>query len=455
MKTIFNIRTTGALLWCFVMQIAPGTSGLHAARPAEPVKAAKPSQPAQVSHYAPKARTVILVYLDGGPSQTDTFDPKPKAGKDYCGNYRKPIDTNVPGIQIGEKLPMLAAIADKYAIIRSMTHGSGAHETGHYLMITGDMSKGPVVYPAFGAVIAYEMRDKYNRDIPPYVSVVQASSRFNEAGFLGPQYKSFDTGGAPESSFYSVEGIVNKGVTDEELRSRRELLYKLDAMAQNVPQTEEVKEIDRFRDKTYSLILGPSREVFDLSKESDSVRNRYGRTRFGQSCLVARRLAEYGVPMINVRFTGWDTHKEHFARMDERLADLDRGLSALLEDLDSRGLLDSTIVLCGGEFGRTPRIMWEPPWNGGRGHFGAAFSYLVAGGGFKGGVVVGETDPKGEKVVSRPVYPCDLIGSVYTLMGIDPHGTLPHPRLGDIPMLPTLGRENLSGGILTEIINSK
>ncbi len=416
---------------------------------------AKAAESASKTGLAAPARTVILIYLDGGPSHTDMFDPKPKAGRDVTGPYRTPAQTNVEGIQIGEKLPRLAAMADKYSIIRSMTHGSGAHETAHYMMITGDMTKGEVVYPTFGSVIAYEYRDKYKGDIPAFITLTQASTRFSEAGFLGAQYKSLDTGGAPESAFFSVEGVVSRGVSDDELKARRSLLYSLEAQGKAMPETKDINEIDQFRDKTYNLVLGPSREVFDLSKEPDEVRDRYGRTRFGQSCLAARRLAEYGVPVITVRFTGWDTHKEHFARMDERLDELDKGVSSLISDLERLGLLDETVILCGGEFGRTPRVMWEPPWNGGRGHWGDAFSYLVAGGGFKGGKVIGETDFRGEKVVSRPVYPCDLIGSVYTLMGIDPYGTLPHPRLGAIPKLPSLVDGKKSGGMLTEIMKVK
>ncbi len=153
-----------------------------------------------------------------------------------------------------------------------------------------------------------------------------------------------------------------------------------------------------------------------------------------------------------VRFRGWDTHKEHFKRMDQRLDELDAGVSSLILDLEKDGLLDSTIVVVGGEFGRTPLIAFGPPWNGGRGHYGAAFSYLVAGGGFEGGRVVGETDAKGEQVVSRKIYPADLWASVYTLMGIDPLGTVDHPVFGPIPMLPSYGKEGQSNGMLTEIM---
>ena len=330
---------------------------------------------------AQRAKSVILIYLDGGPAQTETFDPKPAAGRNYYGNYKGVCKTNVEGIEIGEKLPLLATMADKYSLIRSMTHGSNAHETGHYAMITGDTSKSAIVYPSFGAVISYMKKDTYKGVLPCYISVTSANSRFNEGGFLGNEYKSFDTGGKPESSEFEVEGIVNKFVDKERLNQRMALLDGFESQLNK-------KELDSLRATNMEFIWGESREVFNLKNEPDSVRKRYGNSRLGQSCLVARRLVEAGVPFVNVRTTGWDTHKKHFQRMNTMLPDLDRSVSALLADLDARGLLDSTIVLLGGEFGRTPKVLWEAPWNGGRAHFGRTFSYLVAGGGFVGGKVV-------------------------------------------------------------------
>ena len=395
---------------------------------------------------AQRAKSVILIYLDGGPAQTETFDPKPAAGRNYYGNYKGVCKTNVEGIEIGEKLPLLATMADKYSLIRSMTHGSNAHETGHYAMITGDTSKSAIVYPSFGAVISYMKKDTYKGVLPCYISVTSANSRFNEGGFLGNEYKSFDTGGKPESSEFEVEGIVNKFVDKERLNQRMALLDGFESQLNK-------KELDSLRATNMEFIWGESREVFNLKNEPDSVRKRYGNSRLGQSCLVARRLVEAGVPFVNVRTTGWDTHKKHFQRMNTMLPDLDRSVSALLADLDARGLLDSTIVLLGGEFGRTPKVLWEAPWNGGRAHFGRTFSYLVAGGGFVGGKVVGATDKTGENVTERPVRPCDLIGTIYLLMGIDPYGTLPHVSEGDLPILPSLLEKGKSEGLLYEIID--
>ena len=399
---------------------------------------------------AQRARSVILVYLDGGPAQTDTFDPKPDTSRDYYGNFKRVAQTNVEGIYIGEKLPLLAGMADKYSLVRSLTHGVNAHETGHYAMITGDLSGGSVVYPSYGSVISYMKKDTYKGILPSYISVTSANSRFNEGGFLGNQYKSFDTGGKPEARLYEVEGVMNKYVTKERLDDRMALLDKFEKL----PMDKQL--IDSLRAVNMEFMWGESREVFNLADEPDSLRERYGMTRLGQSCLMARRLVEAGVPFINVRTTGWDTHKKHFQFMNNMLPDLDKALSALLADLDEKGLLDSTIVLCGGEFGRTPKVLWEAPWNGGRAHYGKAFSYLVAGGGFKGGMVLGATDRTGENVAERPVYPCDLIGTIYLLMGIDPYGTLPHEvSESHLPILPSLLNKEQSNGLLYEIIDVK
>jgi uncharacterized protein (DUF1501 family) len=204
--------------------------------------------------------------------------------------------------------------------------------------------------------------------------------------------------------------------------------------------------------EAYDLILGDAGKVFDLTQEKPEVRDKYGRTTFGQSCLLARRLVEKGVPYVTINYGGWDTHKAHFQAMQRKLPELDKGLASLLEELAQRGLLGTTIVWCCGEFGRTPKINWAPPWNGGRDHYGKVFSVLVAGGGFKGGCVVGSSTERGEEVKERPVYPVDLLGSMYVLLGIDPAARLPHP-LGEVAtVLPTNSEKVRSGGLLKEIM---
>ena len=204
--------------------------------------------------------------------------------------------------------------------------------------------------------------------------------------------------------------------------------------------------------EAYDLILGDAGKVFELAQEPDALRERYGRTTFGQSCLLARRLVERGVPYITINYRGWDTHKQHFQAMRRKLPELDRGLATLLQDLSERGLLESTIVWCGGEFGRTPKVQWEPPWNGGRGHWGKVFSTLLAGGGFKGGHVVGASDDRGYDVAERPVHPSDVLGAIYELLGIDPAAALPHPQGLDVAVMPSAAERPVTGARLKEIL---
>jgi hypothetical protein len=385
-----------------------------------------------------KARSVIQLWMAGGPTQTDTFDPKPQAGEDFTGPFRGALATNVTGIQVSTLLPQLAKVADKYSIVRSMTHGNNAHETAAYIMQTGTMPTAELVYPAMGAIVA--LKKAYKGDLPPYITLTNPLGRFSEAGFLGNNFKTFAPGGDPNNPNFRVQGLaLPRGMTGQRIEERRTLLQSLDAL-------------DEFQQKAYSLILGDARKAFDLSQETDATRDRYGRTEYGQSCLLARRLVEAGVPFITVNDRGWDTHKDNFAAMRRKLPIQDTAVSALLTDLAQRGLLDSTIVTWYGEFGRSPRVANEAPWFGGRHHWGQAFSAVVAGGGFKGGAVVGATDARGETVRDRPVYPWDLAASIYRLLGIDPKGKLPH-RQGCVAYVSPLANGAVqSGGLLQEIM---
>jgi hypothetical protein len=398
----------------------------------------------------PKAKSVIQIWMWGGPSHLDTFDPKPNAGYDYCGPLNKPISTNVGGIQIGELLPLLAQQADKYSIIRSMTHGNNGHETASYIVQTGH-KPGRLVYPCIGAVVSrFKGYDSgYKGLVPPYVVLTQAQGRFSEAGFLGPLYKPFATGGDPNRSVFEVEGIVARGISDDRQRKRRQLLHDLDSLGKYMSNNTHFKKLDKAEKNAYDIMFGEGKKLFDLTTEKDEVRDKYGRNKFGQSCLMARRLVEQGVPYITINYNGWDTHKQHFETMRRKLPELDAGFATLLEDLSERGLLDSTIVWWSGEFGRGPKVQWNAPWNGGRSHYGKCFSAVVAGGGFKGGHVVGASDEKGMEVADRPVYPEDLLGSMYELLGIDPDGPLPNPRGMDLKVMP---QTEESGGRLKEIV---
>jgi hypothetical protein len=390
----------------------------------------------------------------GGPSHLDTFDPKPEAGNDYCGPLNKPIATNVDGIRICELLPLLAKQADKYSIIRSMTHGVNAHETASYIVQTGRMPGDKQVYPCVGAVVSlFKGYDAgYSGLIPPYVVLTDLQGRFSEAGFLGSRYKPFATGGDPARNPFVVEGVVAQGITEKRQQNRRDLLHNLNMLDHVMKDDPQLAASEQCEKQAYELILGDGAKVFDLTQENSEVREQYGKSTFGQSCLMARRLVERGVPYVTINYKGWDTHKQHFQAMRRMLPEMDKGMATLLQDLSDRGLLDSTIIWWSGEFGRTPKVQWEPPWNGGRNHYGNVFSAVVAGGGFKGGHVVGASDAKGEEVKERPVYPVDLIAGMYELLGIDPGAKLPHPQGLTFSVLPSAGEGISSGGRLKEIM---
>jgi len=400
-----------------------------------------------------KIKSVIQIFLWGGMSHNDAWDPKPGTGYDYLGKFDKFIPTNVKGIQLGALFPKLAEQADKYSLIRSMTHGINGHETAAYLMQTGHKPGGRLAYPSVGAIFTYFKKKQYKGLLPPYIVMLRAAGRFSEEGFLGPGYKPFATGGDPNADRFEVQGIVNRGINDARQKARRELLDKMNTMGYGLADVPEMTAAETAKKKAYGLILGKGKEVFNLNNESTVIRDRYGRNTFGQECLAARRMVEAGVPYITVSFPGgWDTHANHFPTMLRQCPPLDQGLATLLADLSDRGLLDSTLVWCTGEFGRTPKISWEPPWNGGRHHYGAVFTVLVAGGGFKGGRIVGSSDEKGEKVKERPVYPADLLGSFYLLAGIDAAAKLPHPLGFDARVLDAEKEGMKSTGLLEEIM---
>ena len=300
-----------------------------------------------------------------------------------------------------------------------------------------DTNQGESFSPSAGAVVSLfkGYANGYEGLVPPYIVLTQAQGRFSEAGFLGQAYKPFATGGDPNQKRFAVEGIVAQGISDKRQLGRRKLLHDLDSLGKAVPGSEAFRKLEECEENAYELMFGKARDVFDLSTEKDELRDRYGRNTFGQSCLMARRLVESGVPYVTINYKGWDTHKQHFQIMNRKLPELDKGMATLLQDLTDRGLLDSTIVWWGGEFGRTPKVQWNPPWNGGRGHFGACFSSVVAGGGFTGGRVVGASDEKGMEVADRPVHPRDLLAGIYELMGIDPHGPLPNSSGHDVTVL--------------------
>ncbi|MBF0196604.1 MAG: DUF1501 domain-containing protein [Planctomycetes bacterium] len=400
-----------------------------------------------------RAKSVIQIWLWGGACHLDTFDPKPEAGPEYAGPFTHSLKTNVPGIHINPKFPLLAKQAHRYSLIRSMTHGNNSHETASYMVQTGHPAGGKLVHPCLGAVLSHHTQSQsgYSLGLPPYIVMTKAQGRFSEAGFLGNKHKPFATGGNPAASVFAVDGIISPGITEKRQKARLDLLQKNDQLAHFLNQNATVGQNLKARQEAYDFCFGDLGNVFNPKMEKEATREAYGTQTFGQSCLVARRLVEAGVPYVTINFTGWDTHKKHFEAMNTKLPQLDQGVAMLLQDLDERGLLQDTIVWVGGEFGRTPKIQQLAPWNGGRSHFGAVFSTLIAGGGFQSGQIVGATDARGMEVADRPVSPWDFMGSLYTRLGIDPSGSIPHPYGYSVPLKPD-HKYKQSGGFLHEIM---
>lgn len=385
------------------------------------------------------AKSVIEIWLWGGPSQLETFDPKPDAPKDY-NDGMKTVKTK-SGFELHEWMVELAKCSDLYSIIRSMTHPYFGHETATYLMQTGRNPGGGVTFPALGALIS-SSRVKgpglkknsvqsgmlYEGELPPFVIMTSAKGRFSEVGFLGEAYAPLVTGGRASAKQFDVDGIVAPGgLTKKQILERFERCARIDRL----PPDDEFEAAGA---AARNIILGRAAETFDLSREKDALRKRYGvtagggYTEIGQQLLAARRLVEYGVPYISINYGGWDSHKQHFTTMKRPSAEMDQAVAALLQDLKEHDLLDSTIVWVSGEFGRVPKIDRQPPWNNGRNHFPRCFSALVAGGGFKGGCVVGKSDETTDHVKERPVTPQDFLGSIMELAGVDPDDRLPNPK---------------------------
>jgi hypothetical protein len=374
------------------------------------------------------AQHVIEIWQWGGPCQLETFDPKPDAPFDY-NNGLKSIRTNA-GFEGHEWLPELAKCADLYSVVRTLTHPFPGHEKATYIMQTGRTAGGGVTYPAIGAIVASMKRKNYEGDLPPFVILTEAKGRFSEVGFLGEAYAPLVTGGDPNASKFIVDGIVPPGgLTKAQIEERFARSGRINRVALD-PEFEAAGLAAR------RIIEGPAAETFDLSREDKKVRERYGRTRIGQQLLSARRLVEYGVPYVSVNYNGWDSHKKHFETMRRPTAQMDQAVSALLIDLKEKGLLDKTIVWMCGEFGRVPKIDRQAPWIGGRNHFPRCFSALVAGGGFKGGQVVGVSDETTDHVKERPVTPVDFLGSICELAGIDPDDRLPNPKGFKLNVMP-------------------
>jgi hypothetical protein len=378
-----------------------------------------------------KQRAIILVWLWGGPAQLDTWDTKPDAPIEYRGPF-SPIKTNVPGIEICELFPHLAQQADKYAVIRSLRHNENDHGIAGCIGLTGKAPVGSRALPHLGAIVS-RVKETQSSLIPFMVigSRLQQGHRLilgEGGGTLGGAYDPFRIEFDAEKGVHARDLVLPETVSTERYKKRVALLRQFDPLIGHFRSSTEAAAVDKFYEEAFSLTTGgKATQVLNLDKEPAKVRDHYGRTRFGQSCLLARRLVEAGVPFVQVNWSahveaeedagdgGWDHHYRNFEIMQERYGwVLDYALAALLEDLDQRGLLESTVVLAVGEFGRTPKINASA----GRDHWPACYAALIAGGGIKGGQVVGASDKHAAEPVERPLTPADLSATVLERVGI-------------------------------------
>jgi hypothetical protein len=360
------------------------------------------------------ADSVILIWMAGGPSHMDTWDVKPNAPLEIRGEVQ-PIDTNVKGVQIAGYFPQTAKQMDKICVVRSMTSPAAAHEIGTHYMLTGYLPLPGFAVPSYGAVASKLLGPR--SALPPYISVQQPGTEMG-AGFLGAALNPFCPGGDPASGDFQVRDLeLPGGMTKEKLEVRKSLRETIDNTFKDYEKGNDTpKAVDSFYDRAYTLLSSQeARAAFDLKKEKEETRNAYGRSSFGQSLLLSRRLVETGVRFVTVTIGGWDMHSNVHGAMSGTAPQFDQAYAAFIADMAQRGLLQRTMVIVMGEFGRTPIINKD----GGRDHHPRVFSTLLAGGGIKGGTVVGSSDSKGMEPASDPVKPEDLAATIYQSLGLD------------------------------------
>lgn len=364
-----------------------------------------------------RAKSVLLVFLGGGLSHHDSFDLKPESPADVRGPYDS-IDTVVSGLRIGELLPRMSRVMDRLTLVRSGAHNNDHHETATNWVLSGRFGTPFGDFPALGAVAAHELG--FHGKLPPYVAVPRNPSFTWELGrsaFLGGRYESFKAGD-PSQAGYRVRDLAAAEPLDAtRLGRRRAMLDTVDRLARQVEGNDQLQAYDQFQRRAAEMVLSTeAREGFAMEQEADSLRDRYGRHTFGQSCLLARRLIERGTRFVTVNYGGWDHHSKIFPALDKKLPEFDQGFSALIEDMDQRGLLNDHLVVVMGEFGRTPKINKDA----GRDHWGPAASLLFAGAGVARGRVIGATDRDGAQVIDAPIRPADVASTILQSLGIDP-----------------------------------
>jgi hypothetical protein len=396
----------------------------------------------------------IILFLVGAPSQLDTWDPKPGAPDNVRGPF-KPIKTNVPGMEICEHFPLMARMADRYALVRSVYHKAAPiHETGHQMMQTGYLFRGGQEHPHYGSVVS-QLRGRAPGGLPPFVVVPGpigntgvSVSHGQGAGYLGAKHEPFFLRADAAAKGFQITDIqAPAGVDPARLKSRKELLDAIDGAQRAFDATEDSRARDNAYEQAFNLIFAErAKKAFDLASEKDQLRSRYGRNTFGQSCLLARRLIEHGVKLVTVNMFDtvfneitWDCHADggslgvNLNDYKETLCPmLDMAFTGLLEDLKQRGMFENTLVVAMGEFGRTPQLNNR----GGRDHWPGVWSILFAGGRVKGGRVIGASDKTASEPRDRPVTPAEVAASVYTGMGIDIGTTrLPGPENRPLPLI--------------------
>lgn len=374
------------------------------------------------------AKSCILIWMDGGPTHFETFDPKPMAPAEIRGEF-DPIDTAVPGVQFSQHMTRLAANLDKFSVIRSIRHDQNNHGAGNHYMMTGSPPRIPVAcgafvsfHPSLGAVAAHELGQ--DNGLPAYFSM-PTMSRSGGPNFLGAKYAPFVVAEDPNQSNFRVRDVnYPKDLTDSRFARRTDLRKQVDKLKRIQDQAagDPVNSLDEYYRQGLDLVHSTkAQEAFDIHREPENIRAAYGRNSFGQRALLARRLVEAGVPFVTLYDGGWDHHADLFGSCSKRLPDWDNTVATLILDLQERGLLESTLVVALGEFGRTPKISTlSGQSKPGRDHWANAMSVLMAGGGTPGGAVVGATDKNGYSAVERVLSPENFASTVYRKLGIDP-----------------------------------
>ena len=385
---------------------------------------------ADIKNYASRegtAKSVIYIYLPGGAAHQETFDPKPFAPVEYRGPMGS-IETSIPGVRLGEMLPHTAKIVDKIAICRSMTHGEAAHERGTHNMFTGYRPSPALQYPSMGSVVAHEFGPRNN--LPPYVCIPNQPNEFAGTGYLSSSYAGFSLGSDPADKNFQVRDLsLPNGVDTGRFDKRRRMLDVVNGYFREKEKSDSLDALDTFYDRAYSMISSQqAREAFDMAKEPDAIKDEYGRNQAGMRMLLARRLVEAGVRFVTLTYGGWDMHDNIQNGIKNQVPALDQGFATLIRDLDRRGLLSSTLVCIGSEFGRTPKINNLA----GRDHWPKVFSVVMAGGGIKQGIVYGSSNATASEPEDDPLTVEDWATTIYDRLGIVADKELMAP--GDRPI---------------------